>query len=276
MKYLPYLCLLAASAIFAQDRISGEYNAGSKRFITTDLNYEVSYCDKGYCVASKDKRSKFGIIDSIGVITLPFIYDQVGYFTEGKSWVRIGNKLGSFDKTGKEIIPCVYDGVSVFREGKVVVTKGRKCAYFDANGKMVIPFIYDTADDFKNGYAIVRNNDKCGIIDKIGKVVLPLIYQDISNFENGMARVRRNDKWGFINTKFSEIVPCVYQKANFYHEGLALVTRDDGKTGYTDKSGKIVIPFTTYNTADNFYKGKARVSILNDHFFIDTKGKRIP
>lgn len=276
MKYFPYLCLLITVTLFGQDKVLGHYDTESKRFVTTDFNYEISYCDKGYCVASKDGKSKYGIIDSTGVITLPFIYDQVGYFIEDKSWVRIGSKLGCFDKKGKEIIPCIYDGVSVFREGKVVVTKGQKRAYFDANGKVIIPFIYDLADDFKNGYAVVRNDNKCGIIDKTGKVVLPLIYQDISSFENGMSRVQRDNKWGFINSKFFEVVPCVYLKANFYHEGLALLVTYEGKTGYVDKSGKIVIPFTSYNTADNFYKGKARVSILNDHFFIDTKGKRIP
>lgn len=275
MKYLSYLCLLITLSLFGQNKVPGEYNPKSKRFVATDLNYEISYCDKGYCVASKDKKSKFGIIDSTGVITLPFIYDQIGYFTEGKSWVRIGSKLGCFEKTGKEIIPCIYDGVSVFKEGRVVVTKGQKRAYFDATGKIAIPFIYDLADDFKNGYALVRNNDRCGIIDKNGKVVLPLIYQDISSFENEMARVRRNNKWGFINSGFSEVVPCQYIKANFYSEGLALLVRDDGKTGYADKSGKIVIPFTLYNSADNFYKGKAKVSIQQDNFFIDTKGKRI-
>lgn len=55
--------------------------------------------------------------------------------------------------------------------------------------------------------------------------------------------------------------------------GLALVEKD-GKHGYVDKDGKLIIPLI-YDEGMNFVEGKAGIMIGNKWGFIDSTGKEI-
>lgn len=241
MKYL-FIILFLSNCLFAQTKITGTYDSGSRTFAAGDKTYKTSYFSQGY--ASITDGTSFGLIDSTGVIVVPVIYETMGYV----------------------------------KEGLVVATKEKKCGFIDKTGKVIVPFIYDLADDFKKGVAIVRKNNKCGIIDKNGKEITPLIYDGMDNFGNdqsGLARVQKGKKWGFIDKKGKEVVPCIYIKAIFFSDGLALLVREDGKSGFVDTSGKVIVPFTEYTRADNFRNGKAEVRKGNTVFFINKKGEPI-
>jgi hypothetical protein len=51
-----------------------------------------------------------------------------------------------------------------------------------------------------------------------------------------------------------------------------LVVAKDGKSGFIDKTGKVVIPFQ-FDSAQSFYEGLALVTLKGKNFFIDTTGR---
>lgn len=68
--------------------------------------------------------------------------------------------------------------------------------------------------------------------------------------------------------RYSETVAPQYEDAQLFCEGLAAVKKD-GKWGYIDTDGKVVIPFQ-YDQAYHFNEGKAVVGTLNGQ---DTQGR---
>jgi len=105
-------------------------------------------------------------------------------------------------------------------------------------------FKYDEVSRFlEDGLRRVSSNGKHGFVDFEGNEVIPLKYDDAFCFQNGMAPVRLNDKWGYINTDDNLVIPCIYDIAyNFQDDvDLACVVLD-GKRGFIDKTGKVVVP----------------------------------
>ena len=61
---------------------------------------------------------------------------------------------------------------------------------------------------------------------------------------------------------------------NGFHDGLQQVF-DNGKVGYIDEKGELVIP-CKFDLAFNFHKGIAEVVCDGEDFFIDKNGDRVP
>jgi len=101
-----------------------------------------------------------------------------------------------------------------------------KFGLIDINGNVIVPPIYSKIGYFSDGMAWVIKYDKFGYIDHTGELVIPLIFD--AYFDNY--------KW------FGEDM-CEYVSWNSFNfrDGRALV-RVDGKAGFIDKTGVLVIP----------------------------------
>ena len=87
----------------------------------------------------------------------------------------------------------------------------------------------------------------------------------------------RNGKYGFIDKSGNVVVPCKYGNAWSFSEGLAAVELD-GKWGFIDKSGNVVVP-CKYHAARSFSEGLAAVRIgdweTGKWGFIDKSGNEV-
>ena len=87
----------------------------------------------------------------------------------------------------------------------------------------------------------------------------------------------RNGKYGFIDKSGNVVVPCKYGNAWSFSEGLAAV-EIDGKWGFIDKSGNVVVP-CKYHAARSFSEGLAAVRIggweTGKWGFIDKSGNEV-
>ena len=66
-------------------------------------------------------------------------------------------------------------------------------------------------------------------------------YDFVDEYSEGLAWVRLNGKYGFIDKSGTLVIPCMYDYADSFHDGLAWVGLN-GKDGFIDKSGTEVIP----------------------------------
>ena len=63
-------------------------------------------------------------------------------------------------------------------------------------------------------------------------------YDFVDSFSERLARVVKNGKYGFVDKKGKIVIPLKYDNAGSFSEGLAWVEKD-GKEGFVDKKGKV-------------------------------------
>ena len=100
-------------------------------------------------------------------------------------------------------------------------------------------------------------------------------YDDIDCLSDGLARIERNGKYGFIDKAGKVVIPLNYDDTWYFTEGLAAV-KQNGKYGFIDNTGKVVIPLK-YDKADSFYNGVAGVldRSTGEAFYINRQGERL-
>jgi len=101
--------------------------------------------------------------------------------------------------------------------------------------------------------------------------------KEVSSFHEGLAAIRKDGKWGFMDKTGKIVIPTIYSSARDFHEGLAAVSKD-GKSGYIDKEGNVILPFN-FQDASDFIGGYANVVGGEDSVFfcvIDKMGIPIP
>ena len=87
-------------------------------------------------------------------------------------------------------------------------------------------------------------------------------------------RIEEDGKYGFADESGKVVIPCKWREAAlFFSEGLAKVKDDNEKLGFIDKTGKVVIP-CKWREAWPFSEGLARVKDDNGKYgFIGKTGK---
>jgi len=134
----------------------------------------------------------------------------------------------------------------------------------------------------------IKAGDKFGAIDVTGKVVIEPQYDNELKFSDGLARVWVGGKVGYIDTagkvvispkatlskgsgEFAQEVSLAGAITGDFAEGLAAYTLD-GKYGYVDRSGAVVIP-ARFLEAEAFRDGAALVRTSTGYGQIDRQGK---
>ena len=121
---------------------------------------------------------------------------------------------------------------------------------------------------------VEKNDTNLDIVNEVGNLILE--YDDANNFSNGIACVKKDGKWGYVDKVGNIIIDFKYDEAgDFSEEGLAPVKNENFKWGYIDKTGNTVIDFQ-YIGADKFYEGIAQVQKdYQEYLYIDVNGNAI-
>lgn len=234
-------------------RPSGYVNNKGKVIVPCIIKSVDDVYRNGYFIFRSN--GKYGAIDKLGNIVIPFDYDYINDFSEGLAGVIKEGKLGFVDNSNKVIIPFNYNLESYeiseykfkFSEGLAAVKKDGQWGYIDKSNNVVIPFIYWGAEDFHGGMACVEDNDgKKACIDKTGKVVQPFGGMDIFHLINGIYYRYTNsgtygDKENILFNKAGIIGKFSSDPYINYGDSLIIVNKDK-KYGAVEYTGKLLIP----------------------------------
>ena len=139
-----------------------------------------------------------------------FIYDFIGYLSEGRFSVCVNNKMGFIDTNGETIVPCIYD--------------------------------IGHGEEYNEGLCAVLKDNKYGMIDLEGNIVIPFKYYRLHNCNEGLILATdfgRNT--GYINRKGKTIMPFKkYYFCSDFHCGFAIAQSEKSDNVYIDKTGKIL------------------------------------
>ena len=156
-----------------------------------------------------------------------------------------------------------------------------KAGFIDAKGKIVIPAKFDTGwfaeEDFVDGLSPARDKHRWGFIDVHGDWVIPPTYWRVHYFSEGLASVETFDRLHrfYISRQGATVIdlPGDVGDAGRFSEGLAAVRLNGswsaGKTGYIDKTGRIVIPYQ-FAYAGPFQEGRAAV-VLDGQCYVQAR-----
>ena len=87
-------------------------------------------------------------------------------------------------------------------------------------------------------------------------------WKEIRKYKEGLAGVKNADgRWGFIDNSGRLVIPYQWKKALWFSEGLAGVQDDNEKWGFIDKTGKVVLPFV-WSNVQWFRNGRVRVQTV--------------
>ncbi len=238
---------------------------------------------------------KYGLIDTLGQLAVEAVYDDIGFFNEGRLAVKRNGLWGFVNHEGLEVIPCRFREVLGFSEGLAAVKIGRHWGFIDKMGNVVIKFDYSRVGNFKSGMAWAATAKGVGYINHQQQFVIAPVFDKAFDFEGEIARViikgkyalinqqgkfisrrRFNNidvfnehglaiasygqqalRYGVINKRAEMITTQPFQEIQPYSEGLAVVKLREGY-GYIDLTGRLVIP-CAYSKASAFYEGRAAV-----------------
>lgn len=216
----------------------GVINAKGKTVI--DFKYEnlngLPYVYYGYFLFRDNTNRTNGFVDTTGKVAVPATYKEVGtIITEGT--IKVGeayNKWGLISMKNEPIIPMQYDFVSAWSDGLIRVRQGSLQGYYNRSGQIVIPIQYTVATDFQEKIAIVQKGGKIGAINTKGETVIDFVYdnylelvavskdaytstgysESLMGFilEGGYIAVQKNGKWGYINTKGDVVIPFEFDQ----------------------------------------------------------------
>lgn len=216
-------------------------------------------------------------IDTTGTQLFPAVYNNAMPFNEGYAPVFRYQRWGMIDYKGREVLPCMYEMITTNHDSCFFAGDESGMALFDYGMKPLTPFVYTWFNNLSDGRIGVRRDGKCGFIDRHGREVIPCIYDEIGLFRQGRTLVRMGEHYGIIDTTGRIVLPIEYEnnKLNknlkyMYYDSLALIEKD-GKLGFVDLEGKLVIPFY-FDEAYNFSEGLAAVKYNGMWGYVDTKG----
>lgn len=152
----------------------------------------------------------YGFIDRNGKLVIDFQFDEVGDFSEGLAWVRVGRSTvngihnpgscGYIDHSGKFVIQSQFAEAGNFSEGLAPVAfwdrDGR--GYIDRSGKLVIPARYVWPEPFSEGLARACTSWFCSYIDHSGRTVISS-RPAVGPFSGGLAIARERNEPGSRN-----------------------------------------------------------------------------
>lgn len=193
--------------------------------------------------------------------------------------ILVGDKYGFMDCAGKIIIEPQFDEAGFFSEGLAFVIAGERKGYIDSTGF----FVFELPDSVNQSYNFVSGLAKfnCGlwrngIIDNTGKLIIPATHYNVAVNKDGDETyiLVENQSDFYIANRAGDTIGSLYDSIlNGFSQNRCAVKKD-GKWGYIDTTGELIIDYT-FDFARVFtMEGFARVREGDEHFFIDKKGRR--
>ena len=230
-------------------------------YVTPALYIEIKVLPRGYAVS--DSLTSFALLNEDGVQITDFGFerDAFRYYEDGTYTMYKRHptfKEGMIDSLGNVIIPLMYDRVKEFRNGIAGVCLNNKWGIVNRKGEVLSELIYSEIIHVYPKHIQVRIDKKEGILGHNGEVILEPNYTSVSCFDNDFLYLSntQNERF-FYNTATKEAIPCPYYDTRCFQNGYSSV-EVGAKSGMIDTNMRVVIPIE-YDLVLDFQGGTVLV-----------------
>lgn len=199
----------------------------------------------------KIKDNKFGIIDSVNKIIVPFIYDFIDY-KNSRLIVRNKNLNGVLTTKNELLIPIQHQFILPRKKDRFIIwTKENLFGLSDLNGKTIIPIKYKNIFSIENDdfYITKNKNNLNGVSDFNGNNIIAENYRFYTIDSNKIFAMKNNkpqildiknpDNNIYLDDNIQFIETTKHYSMN---ESLFQIIKKEGKYGVINSSNVIVIP----------------------------------
>lgn len=270
----------------------------------TDIDVLGEDNKSGFIV--KEDSGKYGIIDYSNNQVIETKYDGIEKVYGNDLYVvTVDGKQKLVNKENTDVLANGFDSIKQIlenQENAVIYVKSNKYGVMKVSGEVLIDAEYDDLKETRAGIFIAKKGDKYGIIDINKQEKLPFEYSSISynkkadiyvteddNFNSnvlnsnletkltgilielnetkGYLKLRINDEYKYYNFKFEE-----KQEADIFPNRTLFLSKKDGKYGFTDKAGKVVVDYIYDDATEQNDYGFAGIKKDGKWGSIDIKG----
>lgn len=254
----------------------------------------------------KSDNGKYGVVDYSENVVIEPIYDGMEKVYGNDYYVaKKANKQILVQKGGTEVKSFDYDeikGISSNIDNGIIYTKNNKYGIAKITGESVIAVTYEDLKEAKSGIFIAKKDGKYGIIDISNNTKIEFKYKSISydekadiyiaetedfnndiidntfaikqsgiliniDDEKGYIELRQGEEYKYYNFKFEEKnVKDIFTSNTLY------LSRKNGKYGFIDKNGKVVVDYIYDDATEQNEYGYASIKKDGKWGSIDNKG----
>lgn len=255
----------------------------------------------------KDETGKCGIIDYSNNVVLQNQYESIQKVYGNDLYVvTTSGKQKVVNKENTDVLTTGFDSVEQIlssQENAVIYKKDNKYGIMSLSGEKLIEAQYDSLKEAKVGMFIAQSGNLFGIISinrdsKLGFDYSSIVYNEKAdifiaedsnlnasilngnlevkahgllvelNTEKGYFKLRVDDSYKYYNFKFEE-----KQEAEIFATRTLFLSKKDGKCGYVDKNGKVVVDYIYDDATEQNDYGFAAVKKDGKWGCVDNKGK---
>lgn len=258
----------------------------------------------GYITKSQD--GKYGVIGATKKQILENKYDEISQIClENYYLVKEAGKQKLVDSKGNTIVEEGFDEIKSATSDGIIFVKNNLYGEMNTAGEITIEAKYQDLKEAKQGEYIAKQNDLYGIIDQTQNINLAFNYTGITYNEDANLYIAEDAEYktSVIDNKFSIKVTGILSEINvdesyirmrvddeykYYtlrgeeksntqilKDNTIFLSKKDGKYGYVDKKGKVVVDYIYDDATEQNEYGYAAVKKNGVWGSIDKEGKEI-
>lgn len=285
----------------------GVIDSEGKEILTTQYT-EVTNLGKdnkeGFIIKGEDE--KFGIVSYSNQMILEAKYDEIiKIYGNDMYVVKQAGKQILVKRDGTEVLTTGFDEIKEIlknADNGIIYVQNGKYGVMKTTGEVIIAPEYEELREAKSGLFIAKQNGKYGIIDrqketKVEPNYLSMIYnekadiyiaekEDYSNDiidntftirqsgilidlddQKGYLELRQAEEYKYYNFKFEE-----KKMTDIYTSNTLFKSKKDGKYGFVDKDGKVIVDYQYDDVTEQNSYGYAGIKKDGKWGAIDNKG----
>lgn len=253
-------------------QLKGSYTKLYARF---DELFEITH---SLMVVKKD--NVYGVTDSKGMMVLDPIYEELYPFSE--DGLALAKEEGIYiyiDSDGqRRLLPeTKYTDLGMMLNDRTVAAENGKYGYLDEKFQPVTEFQWEALTLIENGIGAGKLNGKWALLDKKGETKTEYIYEDVlMDAYGGCSKqqrifVKQQNVYHMIDKKGELVGDLQFENARPFANGVYAAVCIDGKWGFVDEDGILVIE-CTYDDAQSFNNGFAAVCVNGQWGYVDESG----
>lgn len=209
---------------YYQDNVSELYGLMNteEKIITPAIYTSIAEFNAGIAIVT-NPEGKYAAIDTSGILVSPFKYDFLTYEPEGNQFIFVENSKYGLIKDNKIIIPAEYDDLRFFYLGYAICAKDNKYGLIDINNKLIVPIQYNNITDYRTDIFVVEESQKFSLYEIKSLKMVTSDFDFISlPILDELITVQKDGKYGFIDKKGKLVIPIRYSYASTFLKVLQL------------------------------------------------------